>query len=642
MSVHTNSISSRAVFIGLICAALECLIAPYNDFVIRNVFLAGGHFPVGPFFVLAILIMIGNSILKKIHPSTVLTTSELVTIWCIMAAASGIPSTGMMRHALRPLVAYQYFATSENDWLALFHQYIPDWRVVRDVNAIKSFYEGISEGEQIPWEAWIIPLGVWTVYVLILYFVVMCLSALLRKQWVEIERCTFPLIQLPVEMASHTLGSKKSFFKSKTLWIGFSIPVLIHTVNGLHAFFPYFPQFPVRYWLDPHLIGRPWSALRPFQITLFWSMVGFSYLLALEVSFSLWFFFIFYKAQCLIGAMLGFHIEKGPGVQWTAYSFSASQEVGACVTFVIYTLWKSRHHFKNILQSFMGTNSIMDDDSASLRWGACGVMGGVLALVFLNHIMGMSLGFSFIFVFILLGIYIGLTWQVIHGGIPFVNPSYSAHYLLFTTMGSRRITPSTMTSLFMHPVSLTRDLREIMMPYVMNGLKAADEVKVKRRGMLLGMASAMVIGLIISIYSTLKISYQYRAPYTGGAGDMRWLTSVLVGADSGTDWINTGFMIFGSLFMVMLMSLRRFFLWWPLHPIGYTMLSSWASFKLWFSILLGWMMKYGIVKYGGLRAYRQARPIFLGLVLGEMICAGIWAIIGMTTGVSTGYRILLD
>ena len=54
MSVHTSSISSRAVFIGLICAALECLIAPYNDYVIRNVFLAGGHFPVGPFFVFAI------------------------------------------------------------------------------------------------------------------------------------------------------------------------------------------------------------------------------------------------------------------------------------------------------------------------------------------------------------------------------------------------------------------------------------------------------------------------------------------------------------------------------------------------------------------------------------------------------------
>ena len=80
MPVRATSISSRAIFIGLICAVLECLVAPYNDYVIRNVFLAGGHFPVGPFFVLATLILIGNSILKKIHPSTVLTASELVTI----------------------------------------------------------------------------------------------------------------------------------------------------------------------------------------------------------------------------------------------------------------------------------------------------------------------------------------------------------------------------------------------------------------------------------------------------------------------------------------------------------------------------------------------------------------------------------
>ena len=53
-------------------------------------------------------------------------------------------------------------------------------------------------------------------------------------------------------------------------------------------------------------------------------------------------------------------------------------------------------------------------------------------------------------------------------------------------------------------------------------------------------------------------------------------------------------------------------------------------------------MKITIVKYGGLKAYRSARPIFLGLVLGEMVCAGLWAIIGMVTGTSTGYRIMPD
>ena len=58
--------------------------------------------------------------------------------------------------------------------------------------------------------------------------------------------------------------------------------------------------------------------------------------------------------------------------------------------------------------------------------------------------------------------------------------------------------------------------------------------------------------------------------------------------------------------------------------------------------LLGWMIKHLLVRYGGLNTYRRARPILLGLVLGEMTSAGIWAIVGMVTGVSTSYRILLS
>lgn len=637
-------ISFRALLIGLSCAVVECLVAPYNDYVIGGVFLAGGHFPVGPFFVLTILVLIVNIILRRIDPKFALSPQELVTIWCIMIAPAGIPSTGMMRYALGPLVAYKYFATAENEWVSLFHQYIPEWRVVHDESAIKSYYEGISAGESIPWAVWIKPLFAWTVYVLVLYFVVMCLSALLRKQWVEIERCTFPLVQLPVEMSKHDEpGLLSSFFKNKAMWLGFAFPVLIHTLNGLNAFFPSFPHFPIRFWLDPYLVGRPWSALRPFQITLFWSMVGFSYLLSLEVSFSLWFFFMFFKLQCLIGSLLGFRITEGPGVQWTAYSFSAAQEIGACVTFVIITLWKAMPYIKNMFKDTFRKSSVtsdMSNEPMPPKMTIFGLIMGIFLLAYLNYLMGMSLGFAIIFVLLVLVVYIALTWQVIHGGIPFVNPSYSVHNVLLTTLGTSRIDPSTLTSLFMHCVSLTRDLREIMMPNVMNGLKASDEVRVKRRHIFIAMGAAMVLGLLVSYYSALKVRYQYRSG--GGAGDMWWLTSVLSGPRTGTDWTNTGFMVFGSAFMLFLMWMRRLFVWWPIHPIGYTMWSAWGTFKLWFSIFLGWSMKYMLVRFGGLRAYRQARPVFLGLVLGEMTCAGLWAIIGMVTGVSTGYRILLD
>ena len=102
------------------------------------------------------------------------------------------------------------------------------------------------------------------------------------------------------------------------------------------------------------------------------------------------------------------------------------------------------------------------------------------------------------------------------------------------------------------------------------------------------MGAAMVIGLFVSYYSALKISYAHRAPYTGCGGFLNQLSSFLVSPKTGTDWTNTGFMLFGSGFTIWLMWMRHVFVWWPLHPVGYMMLSAWASFKLWFSIFLGW------------------------------------------------------
>jgi len=338
-------------------------------------------------------------------------------------------------------------------------------------------------------------------------------------------------------------------------------------------------------------------------------------------------------------------MTRGIGVQWTGRSFSAAQETGACLTFVIFALWKARRHIKNIFKTTFRRASVVSDESDEGLPNSLtlfGLIGGICLLMFLNHLMGMSLGFALAFVLFLLGMYIALTWQVINGGIPFVNPSFSAQSFFFTTLGSSKMAPSTMTSLLMHPVCITLDLREFMMPNVMNSLKAADDVRVKRRHLLMAMGAAMFLCLLVSYYSVLKVSYQYRAPYTGWGGFMHHLASILTGQRTGTDWTNTGFMIFGSAFTVWLMWMRRLFVWWPIHPIGYTMLSAWGAFKVWFSIFLGWLMKYSIVKYGGLRAYRQARPVFMGLVLGEMTCAGIWAIVGMVTGVSTGYRIMPD
>ena len=84
-----------------------------------------------------------------------------------------------------------------------------------------------------------------------------------------------------------------------------------------------------------------------------------------------------------------------------------------------------------------------------------------------------------------------------------------------------------------------------------------------------------------------------------------------------------GFFITGLLWW-----LRRRFIFWPFHPAGYAVASSiWTFGWLWFSIFISWAIKTAILKFGGIGLYRRARPIFLGLILGEYVVGGAWVII---------------
>ncbi len=53
---------------------------------------------------------------------------------------------------------------------------------------------------------------------------------------------------------------------------------------------------------------------------------------------------------------------------------------------------------------------------------------------------------------------------------------------------------------------------------------------------------------------------------------------------------------------------------------------------LWFPFFACWLIKRIILKYGGLRAYRDVLPLFLGLVLGDFVLGSVWGIIVAADG----------
>jgi hypothetical protein len=608
---------------------------------IGGTFLGGNHFPVGPVFVLTTLVLLTNPILIAISKKLAFTGKELAVAFLMMLVASGIPFSGLARYLFPSLVVPRYYATPENEWKAVFGNYLSPWLIPSRTETARGYAEGIP-GEALPLGDWVLPLLTWTALVLILYWIMFCLSVIFRRQWVDIERFTFPLVQIPAEMMqiSHKEKLLPSIFRNNIMWIGFAIPVVIHTLNGLKSYFPSVPGINLWFSLDRFLMDKPWDAMRPFPIQLYLSVIGFSYLITLEVGFSLWFFFLIYKAECAIGSMLGFSMAYSSGGH--ARAFAAYQEIGGYIALVCFILFAMKNHLRTVLVSiFSGKNNRSENEPIPSRYALIGFVIGIILYTGVSVFLGMSLGVALSIIILFCMVCIVLTWVVTNGGLLLVHYSLLPEEFVQTVVGSRAMGANNLTILALQSPILMRDLREFMMSNFLNGFKLSDSVSLKRRNAALVMAISIIIALGATYYSHLDFAYEHGGLNTGAsfwAADRSFnRAKTLIFSPTKTDWGNMLSVGVGAVVMSLLLFMKRMFLWWPLHPIGYTMHSGYAIKMLWFSFFIGWFLKFMILRHGGLRIYRRMRPGFLGLALGETLIGGIWVIAGLITG--NGYRI---
>ena len=93
----------------------------------------------------------------------------------------------------------------------------------------------------------------------------------------------------------------------------------------------------------------------------------------------------------------------------------------------------------------------------------------------------------------------------------------------------------------------------------------------------------------------------------------------------------------GTALVGVLMVGRVMFVSWPLHPLGLVLMDSGPLKAFWFSIFIGWAVKWLLLKYGGAGAFRRARPFFIGLLMGEVLAGGVWMFIGLATNGAVRY-----
>ena len=262
LTQNENRISGRSVLIGICCVIVICCIVSYAELVITYIQIGFLQLPpavIGLFFFL----VLGNRLLAKLNDRFAFSPRELMCIYCMMLVASMISSRGVMEKLIPALIAVNYFTNETNSWDTLFFPHIKPWLIPfspeqkGQASIAISFYEGIQGGDSIPWRAWLEPLSAWGVLVFFVFTAFLCLAAILRKQWIENEKLSFPLVSLPLEFVHEGHG----FFRNRLMWLGFALPALIFTLNGLHEIWPQIPNLSLRYLLNQYFTEQPFNAI---------------------------------------------------------------------------------------------------------------------------------------------------------------------------------------------------------------------------------------------------------------------------------------------------------------------------------------------------------------------------------------------
>ncbi|MCD6350522.1 MAG: hypothetical protein J7M26_00270 [Armatimonadetes bacterium] len=631
----------RALFLGLAISLALGLFTPYSDLVLKGTWIGLTAFPISAIVLLTVLVALVNVPLRAIGRG--LTPAELIVVYACALVAAGLPSFGWTGLLIPYLAGPFYYATPENKFAQILLPHWPSWLHPSSDYAIDKLYEGLRPGEAIPWGQWVVPLAAATVLGVGLFACYFALSALLRRRWVEEEKLVFPLMELPGELVQYS-GPREllpALLRNKVMWGFFALPFFVHSINGLHFYWPAIPQIPVyRISLDMHVASKPWTALSPLWLRLLFSIIALAYLLPGEVSLSLWVFFFFFLVQQVIGEALGFPMPKVQA--YPVRRFVAEQMIGGILTYGVLGLVGTGPLWLRMWRQMWSGGADEQDAEEAMKPG---VAGWTLAIGFaVLALWGAQAGAGLLATAGLMALYLLLhlvaVRLVCEAGMLSIQHPYRPLNLYLAAAGTSAFRPRQIAMLALLDHFIMLDNRSPTMPGIMQSLKLADRGPVSRRALLGALVGAVAIAVLSSYVSYLYLMYKH-----GGATLHYWFTTYyaknlyatwtthLIRDGEPAHLESFGLMAVGAATMLALTRLHHLFTWWPLSPVGYLMGVSWPMLNFWFPIFVGWMIKTLVLHYGGPKTYRALVPGFLGWVLAEFFSAGLWVFIDALAGV---------
>lgn len=618
----------RAIALGTLFTVAINAFDPISRYVVHSSTFTSEHLPFALLFCLLALTFGVNPVLRRFRPRSAFSSQELAALVAICFLGTSIPT--MVGRFLAVISAPDYFATPENEWPDYVLPNLPRWLIPsNEGGGIGYFYQGLPPGEPLPWEVWFQPLFWWFGLIVAILFGCFCLSVILRRQWSDRERLTFPLVELPLMFAREPEEGRlfPAFVRERLFWIGYAIPAVMILWNVVGYFRPGTPTFSFLNNNNLLPLGRSFPDL---YLRFDFYVICFAFFTNLDILFSMWFFHLIASLQ------IGLSHRTGLGPQTFDAGVSWQNNFGL-IFFVLWGLYMGRRQIGAVCRKALRGDSDREgrrscessgegDDSDELLSYRTAFFGCLFATVYVLVWMcraGMSLLVASVYFFFSFILYLGMAKIVAQSGLVSLRGS-----------GPGGLTKSLVNIKYMGDTSIAAtDLmlalyayaKGFCMPGASNAARSAEAVRGDKRGLGWAILIGSILSLFACVFTTLLLgyygpgaenfgSYDYT---TGNRHGYGYTTSDIKGrGDARWPWLEIGYGISGALITALLTFLNYRLPWWPLHPIGFTVSFQYPTRASFFSVFLAWLWKLLVLRVGGIGLYRRGQVFFLGVLLG--------------------------
>ncbi len=595
-------------------------------------------------FILLVLTIVNRAV-RRVAPRLAMERGELLFIYAVLAIASCVCGHDSFE-VLVPMLSYSFrYADSGNQWGTIFNPHLPHWLLVGDKSIFQNYYNGNDTLYRVQYlRAWIPVACIWSLFFGVVLFVMLCLNAILRKQWTDNERLSYPVVQLALQVSNDdSFDSRTGLFRNKLFWIGFAIAATIDTVNSLNVYYPQIPTiftpgrgqsfFDAQQWVTE----KPWNAIGWTPLSFYPFLIGLGMLMPLDFLFSAWFFYIFWKAQLVISVANAW--DQNPRVP-----YSNNQAFGAYMAFCLYSIWLSRGYLTQVFRRAMGRSSDLDDrnEPVTYRGAILGIVIGVGALCWFSAAIGMGPWLPIPFFAIYFALSLAITRMRAEMGTPVHDLHFTGPDVILTEVFGTKATTFSSPQLAVMSIFFwfNRAYRAHPMPHQLEAFKLAEQTKSDYRKWFWGLAVFGVLAGLAGFWAMLHLMYDYGSsaksmPTFGYEAFGRfegWVKSPKPDIDR---WPEAFAIVVGFLTAVFLQFMRVRFTWWPFHPLAYAVTSAWEMNLVWLPLFIAWLLKVVILRYSGRVGFQRSIPFFIGLMIGQFTVGSLLNIYGIFMGVPT-------